>query len=74
MRKEHYNITEFNNRRLSRGESYCYRADVYVNSEKVDWVWLSKQCLKDIMNDSRCSISKDKDVYTPEELNIKEIK
>lgn len=35
-RKEHYKITEFNKRRLSRGEKYCFRADVFINSEKYD--------------------------------------
>ena len=27
--KEHYEVTEFNSRRLQRGEKHCFRADVF---------------------------------------------
>lgn len=56
-RKEHYKITEFNKRRLQRGEQYCFRADVFQNSNLVDWVWLSINDIVEILEDERCSIS-----------------
>ena len=43
----YYEITEFNERRLSRGEQYCFRANMIENNEIIDWVWLS---MKDIVN------------------------
>lgn len=36
--KEHYEVTEFNSRRLQRGEKHCFRADVFQNGNLVDWV------------------------------------
>lgn len=44
-----YKITEFNQRRLQRGEKYCFRADVLEKDETVDWVWLSLDDILDIM-------------------------
>ena len=55
-RKEHYKITEFNKRRLSRGEKYCFRADVFINSEKYDWVWLSAKDITEILSSNDCSV------------------
>ncbi len=55
-RKEHYKITEFNKRRLQRGEQYCFRADVFINSEKYDWVWLSVKDITEILSSNNCSI------------------
>jgi hypothetical protein len=43
----YYEITEFNERRLSRGEQYCFRANMIENNEIINWVWLS---MKDIVN------------------------
>ena len=54
--KEHYEVTEFNSRRLQRGEKHCFRADVFQNGNLVDWVWLSVSDISEILKDERCSI------------------
>jgi hypothetical protein len=54
---EHYSITEFNKRRLQRGEKYCFRADVSTDGELDGWVWLSMKDIVEIIEDEECSIS-----------------
>lgn len=54
---EHYEVTEFNSRRLQRGEKHCFRANVFQNGNLVGWVWLSINDIVEILEDERCSVS-----------------
>lgn len=60
--REHYKITEFNKRRLSRGEKYCLRADVTVNGIYDGWIWLKIQEISEIKNNKNCSIEVSKEI------------
>lgn len=57
MSKTHYEVTEFNKRRLSRGEQFCFRANVLVNNEVIDWCWLSMKCIIEILKSDSETIS-----------------
>ena len=54
---EHYEIIQFNQRRLQRGEQYCYKAEISVGGEYEGWSWLRMTDIKKIMKDTACSIS-----------------
>jgi len=56
---EKYIITEFNRRRLQRGEQYCYRADVYIDNVYQTWVWLCKKDINKILKDKDCILIKE---------------
>lgn len=53
----HYEITEFNERRLSRGEHYCFRSNMIENNEIIDWVWLSMVDIINILKSSDDTVS-----------------
>ena len=52
-----YKVTEFNKRRLSRGEKYCFRADIFEDDIKTGWCWLSINDITEIIDDKDCDIS-----------------
>ena len=56
---EKYVITEFNRRRLMRGEKYCYRANVFVNDVFQEWIWLCEKDIKEILKDKNCELVKE---------------
>lgn len=53
----HYEVTEFNQRRLSRGEQYCFSANVLENNEIINWVWLSMSNIVEILKSEDDTIS-----------------
>lgn len=51
-----YEVTQFNKRRLMRGEKYCYRTNIYEDGKLVEWVWLKKEDFKEIEKDEDCTL------------------